>query len=149
MFSDVVTVFNRYKSRLGDMWYPTVIHGVNLNIDKASIVSKYGADSKDSAMLSIHYQIDVEKILVEEKEYLTPKEWSRQESDKFPDTITFASGTDFDVFMEGDYGSTEPIADDDYTDGFYNHMNRQHDYVFAITSVAKYSVIPTFQIMGA
>lgn len=149
MFSDVVTVFNRYKSRLGDMWYPTVIHGVNLNIDKASIVSKYGADSKDNAILSIHYLMDGEKIVVEEKEYLPPKEWSRKESDKLYDNITFTSGTDFDFFMAGDYGSTEPIADDDYTDGFYNHMNRQHDFVFAITSVAKYSVIPTFQIMGA
>lgn len=149
MFSDVVTVFNRYKSRLGDMWYPTVIHGVNLNIDKASITAKYGADSKDNAILSIHYLMDGEKIVVEEKEYLPPKEWSRKESDKLSDNITFTSGTDFDFFMAGDYGSTEPIADDDYTDGFYNHMNRQHDFVFAITSVAKYSVIPTFQIMGA
>lgn len=32
---------------------------------------------------------------------------------------------------------------------FYNHVNDEYDYVFAITSVAKYTAIPHFEIMGA
>ncbi len=149
MFADTVTVFNKYQSRLGDMWYPTVIHGVNLQIDKAAIMAKFGAESKDNAILNIRYaRIDGVKS-INGKPYLTPKEWERQTNDKLAESITFTSGTDFDFFMVGEYESTEPIADDDYIDGFFNHMNDLHDYVFAITSVAEYSVIPHFEIMGA
>lgn len=149
MYSDTITLFNRYKSRLGDMWYPTVIHGVNLQIDKAAIMAKFGAESKDNAILNIRYaRIDGVKS-INGKPYLPPKEWERQTNDKLAESITFTSGTDFDFFMVGEYESTEPIADDDYIDGFFNHMNDRHDYVFAITSVAEYSVIPHFEIMGA
>lgn len=149
MFSDVVTVFNHYKSRLGDMWYPTVVRNVNLLIDKAAIVAKYGAESKDNAILNIHYQTVDGQILIDGKPYLPPKEWERQTNDKLAESITFTSGTDFDFFMLGEYPTTNPIADDDYVDGFYNHVNDEYDYVFAITSVAKYTPIPHFEIMGA
>lgn len=150
MFSDTVTVFNRYKSRLGDMWYPTVIHGVNLLIDKAAIVAKYGAESKDNAVLNIHYQTLDGHIMVGGKPYLSPKEWDRQTNDKLAESITFTSGTDFDFFMLGEYPTTNPISDEDYLDGFYNQVNSEYDYVFAISSVGgPYTTIPTFQIMGA
>ena len=149
MYSEKITLFNHYKSRLGDMWYPTVIDGVNLLIDKAAIVAKYGAESKDNAILNIHYQIVDGHILIDGKPYLPPKEWESQTNDKLAESITFASGKDFDFFMLGEYTTTKPIADDDYVDGFYNHVNDEYDYVFAITSVAKYTVIPHFEIMGA
>lgn len=149
MFADTVTVFNRYESRLGDMWYPTVIKGVNLLIDKAAIIAKYGAESKDNAILNIHYQTVDGKIMIDGKPYLPPKEWDRQTNDKLSETITFESGKDFDFFMLGEYPTTEPIADDDYIDGFYNFVNDEYDYVFAITSVAKYTAIPHFEVMGA
>lgn len=150
MHDKTITLFNHYKSRLGDMWYPTVIHGVNLLIDKAAIMAKYGAESKDNAILNIHYQTVDGQIMVDGKPYLPPKEWERQTNDLLPESITFASGTDFDFFMLGEYENISPIADDDYADGFYNHMNDNYDYVFAITSVGgPYTTIPTFQIMGA
>lgn len=149
MYSDTITLFNRYESRLGDMWYPTVIKGVNLNIDKAAIIAKYGAESKDNAVLNIRYKVADGKVVIADKVYLPPKEWDRQTNDKLAESLTFTSGKDFDFFMLGEYESTEPIADDDYIDGFYNYMNDNYDYVFAITSVAQYSVIPHFEIMGA
>lgn len=149
MYSDTITLFNRYESRLGDMWYPTVIKGVNLNIDKAAIIAKYGAESKDNAALNIRYKVDDGKVVIADKTYLPPKKWDRQTNDKLAESLTFTSGKDFDFFMPGEYESTEPIADDDYIDGFYNYMNDNYDYVFAITAVAQYSVIPHFEIMGA
>lgn len=149
MYSEKITLFNHYKSRLGDMWYPTVIDGVNLLIDKAAIVAKYGAESKDNAILNIHYQTINNQIIVSGKPYLPPKEWERQTNDKLSESITFTSGTDFDFFMLGEYENIEPIADDDFYDGFYNYINDNYDYVFAVTSVAKYTAIPHFEIMGA
>ena len=99
MFADTVTVFNRYVSRLGDMWYPTVIHNANLLIDKAAIIAKYGAESNDNAILNIHYDLVDGQIMVDGKPYLPPKEWSHQTNDKLPESITFTSGKDFDFFM--------------------------------------------------
>lgn len=149
MYDKTITLFNHYKSRLGDMWYPTVVRNVNLLIDKAAIMAKYGAESKDNAILNIHYQTVNGQILIDGKPYLSPKEWERQTNDKLAESITFTSGTDFDFFMLGEYPATDPITDDDYIDGFYNYVNDEYDFVFAVTSVAKYTAIPHFEIMGA
>ena len=147
MFTDTITVFNYYKDSLKNVtWYPTVIHGVNLLIDKAAIVAKYGAESKDNALLNIHYQTVDGQIMVDGKPYFPPKEWERQTNDKLPETITFASGTGFDFFMLGDYGSEEMIKDDKGT--FFRDIQQEYDNVYAITSVAEYTVIPHFEIVG-
>ena len=148
LYSDTITLFNRYQSKLGDTWYPTVLHNVDLNVDKAAISAKYGENSADSAKLHIKYQRQGAGILVGGKPYLAPKEWDKQINDLLPATVTFTDGTDFDFFYTGDWGSEEPIADNDYTDGFYGYMNKNYDYVFAVSSVAMYTVIPHFEIMG-
>lgn len=149
MFNDTITVFNSYEDSFKNItWYPTVISGVNLLIDKAAIVAKYGAQSKDNALLNINYQTIGGQIMVDGKSYLTPKEWGRQTNDKLAESITFASGTDFDFFMLGEYPVKEPIKDEDFRNGFFEEVKKEYDYVFSITSVAKYSVIPHFEIMG-
>lgn len=148
MYSDSVTVFTRYEDSFGDItWYPTVIHGVNLMIDKAAIVAKYGAESKDNAVLNIRYQMVDGQVMVADKPYFPPKEWERQTNDKLPLSITFASGKEYDFFMLGDYGSTEPISDKEYK-GFFSYIKEEYDFVFSIASVAKYTAIPHFEIMG-
>lgn len=150
MYADTITLFNRGKSSAGVIWYPTVISGVNLLIDKAAIVAQFGAENKDNAVLNIRYQVDDSDKKVGKKRYLSPKEWRNQEEDKLQDSLTFTSGKEFDFFMAGDYGSTEPIKDSDYGDGFYNRMKKEKDYVFSITAVGgPYTAIPHFEIMGA
>lgn len=145
MYNDTVTLFNRKPGLRGqgDIWYPTVIKGVNLVIDRAAIVAKYGSESQDNAILNIRYTQDGETVLVAGKPWMPPKEW-----DKTEDSLTFESGTDFDFFWKGEW--TGGIANDsDYLDeGFYNYMNRTKDYVFAVTAVSRYSLIPHFEIMG-
>ena len=39
-----------------------------------------------------------------------------------------------------------PIPDDEYRSGFFNYMNKEHDDVFAISSVSKFNLIPHFEI---
>lgn len=150
MYNDTVTLFCRYESRLGDTWYPSVLHNVHFNMDKAAIIAKYGAESKDKAVLNVRYKKDATDIYVGNKMWLPPKEWDKQTNDKLSETITFTDGQSFDFFYLGEWENEEPIADDDYIDGFYNYMNKLYDYVFAITSIGgPYSVIPHFEIMGA
>lgn len=148
MYSDTITLFNHYTSPTADMWYPTVLRGVDLNADKAAIRQQYGESSQDSAKLHIKYRIDANShIIVGGKLYLTPKAWEEQTNDELSDTITFRSGQDFDFFVVGDYG-TEPINDNDYFEGLFSFLSQRHDDVYAITSVARYSVIPHFEIMA-
>ena len=148
MYNDTVTVFNRYVDSLGNtIWHPHVLSGVNLIVDKAVINAKYGEVSKDNAVMNVKYRLVDGNIMIENKPYLPPKEWENQTNDKLPESITFSGeGNQFDFFMLGDYGSEEPILDE-YGE-FYSDMQKKHDYVFAITSVAKYSVIPHFEITG-
>lgn len=154
MYSDVITLFNRRKQDGGDVWYPTILRGVDLNADRGAIIAKYGEQSTDNASLHIKYSISEDKPVVTghdgegnalEKTYYPPKEWARLES--FFDTITFGDGNEFDFFALGEWAD-EPIQDNDYVDGLYNYMNSRYDHVYAITSVAKYSVIPHFEILA-
>lgn len=144
MYQDTITLFNRKSGGAkGDTWYPTVIKNVNLNIDRAAILAKYGAESQDNAVLHIKYQRDGGNILIAGKPWMPPKEW-----DKTEDSLTFTSGNQFDFFWNGEW-TGGIVSDADYADeGFYGYMNRSHDYIFAVSSVAMYSVIPHFEIMG-
>lgn len=146
MYKDTVTVFNRYVDSLKNtIWHPHVLSGVNLIVDKAVITAKYGEVSKDNAVMNVKYRFVDGTIMIGDKPYLPPKEWENQTNDKLSESITFSNeSTEFDFFMLGDYGSEEPILDE-YGD-FYSEMQKRYDYVFAITSVAKYSVIPHFEI---
>ena len=141
MYQDTVTLFNRKpgSAMTGDTWYPTVLKGVNLNIDRAAILSKYGAESQDNAVLFVPYTGDV---IISGKPWMPPKEWDQTE-----DSLTFTGGNRFDFFWAGEW-TGGIVSDSDYGEGFYDWMNRNRDYVFAISAVAKYTVIPHFEIMG-
>lgn len=151
MYDKTITVFNRYVDSFDNItWYPTVLHGVNLLVDKAAIIAKYGAESQDKAVLNVRFENVNGKIVIDGKNYLPPKEWEYQTNDLLLSTITFTDGNEFDFFILGDYGNTDPILDSNYRNGFYNEINRERDYVFAISSIGgPYSVIPHFEIMGA
>lgn len=153
MYNDTVTIFNGYDSSLGFMWYPTVIEGVNVVMDKAAIVSKYGAESKDNVIIGIKYNLVDGQIMIGDKKWLPPKEWENQTNDMLPKTITFASGEQpSDFIYVGKWEGETPIDDADLQygrGGFLNYMSKNYDYVFSITGEAHYSVIPHFEVRGA
>ena len=74
MYNDTITLFNRYESKLGDTWYPSILHNVNLNMDKASIIAKYGSDSQDNAVLNVQYSLKDNQKMIGSKPWLPPKE---------------------------------------------------------------------------
>lgn len=151
MYKNTVTLFNRYTTKDRKIvWYPTVLRGVNLNVDKASIIAKYGSNSQDNAVLNVKYHSGDDVVMVGDKKYLLPKAWKRQSEDALSDMLTFTDGTqEFDFFYAGEWESEEPIADSDYaSSGFYSYMKKTYDEVFAITSVSKFSVIPHFEVVG-
>lgn len=148
MYSDVITLFNRYDMGGDDVWHPTVLRGVDLNIDKAAIVAKYGENATDNARLHVRYTSDDGVVKIGGKTYLPPKEFKAQNSAVAAKCITFATGQNFDFFIVGEWKGGEPVDDVEYIDGFYNFCNNIYDYCFAITSVAQYSVIPHFEIMA-
>lgn len=150
MYDDTITLFNRYSSKkLGDTWYPTVIRGVNVNMDRAQIVATQGSDSKDTASIHIKYKKDGDSIIIADKEYLTPKAWARQLTDDLGDYITFKSGNAFDFVYVGEWLDLNPIPDSDYTEGFYSYMNSNYDNIFAISSASgAYKAIPHFELLA-
>lgn len=149
MYTDTITLFNRKEGNDGDTWFPVVLRNVHVNVDRAAIMAKYGAESADSAVINIRYVQDGSNKLIDGRRWLPPKEW-----DQLLDhagTITFTTGDRFDFIWLGDWGNEDPVNDSDYFANldFYTYMNRTHDYVFAISSVGgPYSVIPHFEILG-
>lgn len=150
MYKDTVTIFNRYQdANRRVMWYPTVLHRVNLNMDKAAIIAKYGPQSADNAVLNVKYRIVDGNKTIGDKVWLPPKEWIELGDTKVSEALTFTSGNKFDFFWAGKWDGNDPICDADYGGNFYQYMNEKYDYVFAINSVGgPYTVIPHFEIMG-
>lgn len=150
MYDKTVTVFNKYTDQNDNIyWYPHVLRGVDLIIDKAANVAKTGLDSADTANLHIKYSAKDGQKMVGDKVYLPPKEWEKQPNDELTESVTFATG---DFFMQGEYEES-PIIDSDYENrpdsGFYDYLNKRRDYVFLITTVGgPYTLIPHFEIGG-
>jgi hypothetical protein len=114
-------------------------------------MARYGAEAADSAELHIRYKEDNGQLLVGEKPWMPQKAWEKLLDNS--KAITFTPGDRFDFFWVGDWGSEDPVYDSDYmgtaSPGFYTHMNKNYDFVFAISSVGgPYSVIPHFEILG-
>lgn len=147
MYTDKITLFNRYAAENGDIWYPTVIEGVNLNIDRAAIIAKYGAQSSDSVILNIRYSFDGDNKTIAEKQWKPPKAWGELPNNELGAYLTFKGGTLFDFFYVGEWDET-PIPDSDYKNGFYNYVNGKYDNVYAVNTVSVFSVIPHFEILG-
>lgn len=154
MYSNIITLFNRYDSQTGTVWYPHILTGVDLNTDRGAILKKYGPDSTDNAQLHVRYHLrDGAKMITDrdgnELEWLQPKEWTKQTNDALENSITFSLDS---FFWEGAWDGGI-VNDAEYTDrrydGFYAYMNAKHDNVFLITSVGgPYPLIPHFEILG-
>lgn len=145
MYSDTVTLFNRKRNTSGDTWYVTVLSGVDFNADKAAIMSRYGANSQDRALL----HVKVDGSMVGGKTYLLPKAWQEQTLDAvLSSSLTFTDGEGFDFFIFGEWDGDTVVEDNDYPAGLYDYCNKHYDHCYAVTSAAQYSVIPHIEVTG-
>lgn len=141
MFSDTITLFNFHKG----YYYPHVLHGVDAVgiMQGANATALNGNTSSDGGQILIN--TNSSKILSVDNTqlpYVTPKAYEKLADGA--DAVTFQPQQDF--IMIGDYGSTEPINDDDYEAGFYDEINSTQDNIHSIISVNFYSLIPHFEI---
>lgn len=153
MYDKTVTVFNRLKTSTGDIWYPRILRGVNLVIDRAAIVARLGEQNQSSCALHIKYKNIAGEMHIfgpgEDFVYKEPKKWaSEYNAALIGHYITFNEGNNTDFFMAGAWASNNAISDDTYTDGFFNYVKKNYDNVFAITSVGIYDAIPHFEVLG-
>lgn len=163
LYKQTVTLFNRVKGMYGEeiLWYPTVLEGVHLFVDKSANWNSYGGQASDNTRLHVRYTLSDGGVFIRCKDpdgsdkpafkpWYEPKAWRRL--DRPHDALTFAFGSndDFDFFVEGAFEEFDsPISDAAFErKGFYNYMNARYDNVFAVTSVSKYDLIPHFVITG-
>ena len=171
LYKQTVTLFNRIDmlkapavvgeavagvtvvgGRVGDKrayntyWIPILLRNVHLIVDRSIIVSTYGEQAADNAKLHVRYFPSGEDAVIEGRRYYKPKEYARLALGD--DAITFRFGDNFDFFIEGDFTSFGMVDDEEYRSGFYNYMNKMYDNVFAITNVAKFNLIPHFEIVA-
>ena len=137
MYDDTVTIFNCY----GSEWKGVVLNNVDLNIDKAMMLRTYGENSQDRAKLHIKYKTLADGYYVNGIKFVEPMAYTGADG-----TFTLAEGNNMSFFMEG-IADVLSANDNQYIDGFFDYMN-SHYSVYAISSVARYSVIPHFEILG-
>lgn len=134
MFCDTVTVYN-YRA---GQWFPTIITNAELQSENAAKENNSGASSSDGALLLVN----ISGNAVGGKEYVSPEAYARLSSPE--GFVTFAPG---DLFVVGGFSGI--VNDDDYTDGFYSHLNEENSGCFKIISVKRFKLLPHFEIGGA
>ena len=140
MFDKTITVFNQHDG----IWYPKTFTCAQAIDDRGYIRRTYGDTSSDS--VSVHLPVSERdgRTYVGDVEYLDPKAWA--EADK-ANAVTFRGGKNFDILLRGNYDPA-PIADSDYTGGFYKHLRETYDGVWAVNNVTRYYVLPHFELTG-
>lgn len=146
MYQDTVTIFNRKITQAGAVWYPTVAEGVQLSWDAAPAAAGYGWKQGDRAVVLIPYVPMEGTPMVAGKLYLPPKMWQRVDEPEL--YVTFTGGEDFDFFIQGPWPDGEPVEDGKWDGGFYSHLCRIRDGVFAVTGCHKYNALPHFELTG-
>jgi len=150
LYIHTVTLFNRVKGKYGEdaLWYPTILEGVHLIVDKSSSWNNYGGQATDSARLHVRYKVENGIVMIGDKPWYEPKAWRRLANPERGITFAFGNNDDFDFFVAGALTEFDgPVSDAMYErSGFYNQMNGYYDNVFAISSVAKYDLIRHFEI---
>lgn len=132
-----VTLFNRSfnAETEEEIYYPTLLEGVDLVETKGANVSKSGMDSADAAKLFVCID-DVNKT------YMEPKAWDALTEDEKKNYLTFHSTEDF--FVKGD----QTAVDLPETDA-YEWMRNNFDDVYKVTNIDKYEdILPHFEIGG-
>lgn len=127
------------------LWYPTVLQGVDLNTDRAAVVARYGAQSADRAILHVRYDW-YNGPVVGGKCYLPPIIWQAEEDPA--KAITFQTGANCDIFIEGAWSDNVPVDDDAYSGGFLQHLLDTRDGVWTVSSASMFSLIPHFEVTG-
>lgn len=132
-----VTLFNRSfnAETEEEIYYPTLLEGVDLVETKGANVSKSGMDSADAAKLFVCIG-DVNKT------YMEPKAWDALTEDEKKNYITFHSTEDF--FVKGDQAAVDLPETD-----AYEWMRNNFDDVYKVTNIDKYEdILPHFEVGG-
>lgn len=142
MFNDTITLFNFYNG----VWYRHIIPRVDIGAVDASSKTVSAGDTRSSSVtLLINTQFD-KSIQTEGgvRIYLAPKEYARLADPILSQAITFDDKHDF-IVLGAVYGD-DPVNDDDYESGFYDHVYSRYDNVYRIVSAAWYGLIPHYEI---
>jgi len=139
MYKDTITLFNYHAGN----WYATTLTGVDLNADRAAMLTRMGAETQDKARLHLRYSVVSGAILVNNLTVVEPRAYAGD-----PDTITFRGGETGetpDFFIAEEWPGASVLSDANYADGVMDYIAGLYD-VYVISSVARYSVIPHFEI---
>ena len=142
MFKDVITLYNFFHG----VWHRHIIAGVDAGAIDASSKSATTGDARAS-LVNVLINCSADKQIVTDaglRQYYPPKAYAALASPIESKALTFTEGTDFIVL--GAIRSEDPVTDDQYENGFYDHMYANQDGVYKINSAAFFGLIPHFEI---
>lgn len=142
LFRDTITLYNFFHG----VWHRHIIQSVDVGAVDASSKSATTGDARSSRLNILINCSSDKKVATSEgpRQYYPPKEYERLESPIESNAITFCEGKDFIVL--GAVWSEDPVNDENYENGYYDHLYQTRDGVYMITSAAFFSLIPHFEI---
>ncbi len=141
MGGDTVTVFNR----LGDMWYPAELSGVQARLRRGTADGSMGPRRDDEMTVLAPFMPDRAGPVLGGRTYLPPKAWrAAADPDRY---VTFDPGPGGTVLLAGRWPEG-PVPEGRWPEGFYAHMDRTADGAFALTAAARYEALPHFELTG-
>lgn len=151
MWDDTITIFNRYNTAAGDIYYyPTTITGVALYIDKAAAQTTTGLSDADSAKANFPVSISSDGSMsvlgAYDKPWLQPKQWAALLNDELAEYVTADEGND--IMMRGAWDKGVVDSSEYSRGGFLDYLRGKYDDVFLINSVGIYKLIPHIEISG-
>lgn len=137
MYKDTVTIFNLVEDKENGtaLWYPKVLHNVELQICKGIQIANTGNNNADTARLHIKTTPEVMEFYKKPKEYM-----------KMEDHTGYFTLKPEDFFVIGEF--EEVIDENMYPSGFFEYMKKDYDDVYNITTVDFYKTIPHFEVGG-
>ena len=141
MFADTVTVYNR----LGDIWYPAALRGVQVRLRRGSGPAAIGTGRKDELTVLVPFVPGPEGPWMGGRIWLPPKAWrAAEDPERY---VTFDPGPGGTVILLGEREEA-PAAEESWPEGFYAHVDRTEDGAFALTEAARYDALPHFELTG-
>lgn len=135
--SNTVTLYNRHTDKLTgrEMWFPTLLSNVNLEMTKGAYINKSGTQDADSVKLFVNADNMP-------KPYVESVKWKNLDDEIKSEYMTFTGSEDF--FVEGDTLDVKIIDE-----GFFEWMRKHYDNVFKVTNIDRYrDILPHFEVGG-
>ena len=146
-YTDSIVLYNRTVT--GEMeeesFYSTRLDGVRIELTQKSTTKEKATDGEDSCLVKIPMKLC--------KKCLPPAMWTEQKGEQGYFSLRKQEKDFFVIAKKPLMGinvtpPTGKVDGSQYTNGFFDHMEREYGFCYRINSIAVHELIPRMEVGG-